>query len=114
MGFETDVGCTTDAVRILRVPGTKNFKHSPPKPVWQVGELGPDYDFSVALASVLTAAGTPRKGLVPFPSGGLPPSRALRRRKDVIVVEDAQLPPGFPPMQAGELRQCLDRIPNDR
>lgn len=80
-GLVIDTKCTTDSVRILRVPSSFNHKHKPPKPVWQVGKLGPVYDFSVALASVLTAAGTPRKGLVPFPSGGLPiPARFAGRK----------------------------------
>lgn len=52
--LRADYGCTTDVVRILRVPGTFNRKiPGQPRPV-SVGSktLGPDYDFSRDLASL--------------------------------------------------------------
>jgi hypothetical protein len=81
-GLITDAGCTTDSVRILRVPGTLNYKNKPAKPVWQVGELGPTYDFSTALASlaeVKSVAKAPRSRIA---SGGLPaiPARFAGRQ----------------------------------
>ena len=48
-GFKCDVGLTTDAARVLRVPGTYNRKRDPAKPVVLKG-LGRDYDFDTALA----------------------------------------------------------------
>lgn len=113
-GIETDVGVTTDSVRILRVPGTLNYKHNPPKPVWQVGALGPDYDFATTLA-MLAAPNIVEKASRLAPVGRLPsiPAR-FAGRTDVIVVKDEQLPPGFPPMPAKQLRECLERIPNDK
>lgn len=36
-GFKCDTNCTIDAARVLRVPGTKNFKYDPPRPVTLLG-----------------------------------------------------------------------------
>ena len=49
VGLKCDAGLTTDAARILRVPGTWNYKTTPPKAV-TLKHLGDSYDF----------AGTPR------------------------------------------------------
>ena len=68
--LKTDTQCTTDAARILRIPGTFNYKTNPPSPVSIVGRVVPtDYDVGVlraALAPYATAtnhlrpkAGTP-------------------------------------------------------
>ena len=43
-GLRCDVGCTVDAARILRVPGTWNCKAEEKRPV-QLLWLGEDYDF---------------------------------------------------------------------
>jgi hypothetical protein len=43
-GLRCDAGCTGDAARILRVPGTWNYKTEPPRPV-QLLTLGEDYEF---------------------------------------------------------------------
>lgn len=32
-GLKADTGCTIDCARVLRIPGTQNFKHTPPKSV---------------------------------------------------------------------------------
>ena len=50
-GFKCDVGLTTDAARVLRVPGTYNRKRDPAKPV-VLKALGRDYDFATELAHV--------------------------------------------------------------
>ena len=45
-GFIVDYACTTDAARLLRVPGTKNYKHNPPKPVDLKHGDGTEYTLS--------------------------------------------------------------------
>lgn len=43
-GFVIDPGVSTDAARVLRVPGTKNFKYDPPRDVLLVSAIvGNDY-----------------------------------------------------------------------
>jgi hypothetical protein len=113
-GLIIDNKCTTDSVRILRVPGTKNFKHKPAKPVWQVGELGPEYDFATALASLAEAKSVAKASRQLVDVGRLSIPERFKGRKDVITVPDEQLPAGFPPMTAKVLRKCLDRIPNTK
>ncbi|OMI09276.1 hypothetical protein BSN85_17240 [Bradyrhizobium brasilense] len=44
-GVLCDTGLTTDAARILRVPGTLNHKYNPPRPV-QLLHCGSSYNFS--------------------------------------------------------------------
>jgi hypothetical protein len=58
-GLRCDLGVTTDAARVLRVPSTLNYKTDPPRPV-QLLDLGNDYDFTVDLAQ-LAVPGTPKK-----------------------------------------------------
>jgi predicted P-loop ATPase len=48
-GLKCDAGCTADAARVLRVPGTKNWKTDPPRPVFLQGMSEEDYDFPVDL-----------------------------------------------------------------
>jgi Family of unknown function (DUF5906) len=48
-GLRCDAGITTDPARVLRIPGTKNFKMHPPRPV-ELLKLGQDYDFATNLA----------------------------------------------------------------
>ena len=43
-GLRCDAGCTVDAARILRVPGTRNCKTEPWRPV-QLLHMGASYDF---------------------------------------------------------------------
>jgi hypothetical protein len=59
--LQVDAGCTADAARVLRVPGTKNWKHNPPKDVRLV-RLGEDYDLSTfkALQDVAPPPGSAR------------------------------------------------------
>ena len=45
LGLKCDYGLTTDAARILRVPGTYNHKTIPPKAV-RLSHLGASYDFA--------------------------------------------------------------------
>lgn len=48
-GVKCDTGLTTDAARILRVPGTLNHKYNPPRPV-ELLHLHQAYDFAKDLA----------------------------------------------------------------
>jgi predicted P-loop ATPase len=48
-GLKCDAGCTADAARVLRVPGTKNWKTDPPKPVFLQGMSEEDHDFPIDL-----------------------------------------------------------------
>jgi hypothetical protein len=66
--FKCDVGLTTDAARVLRVPGTYNLKRDPAKPVVLKG-LGRDYDFATDLAHVAATppvVGNKSKPVLPF------------------------------------------------
>lgn len=57
LGLICDAGLTTDAVRLLRVPGTFNRKYTPAKVV-KLTALGASYDFAVTFAG-LKAIGDP-------------------------------------------------------
>jgi hypothetical protein len=48
--LKCDAGVTTDPARVLRIPGTKNFKTDPPKPVELIRLMDKDYDFATDLA----------------------------------------------------------------
>jgi hypothetical protein len=66
-GVLCDTGLTTDAARILRVPGTLNHKYNPPRPV-QLLHHGQSYDFASDLASLKRAsASLVRSALQPPP-----------------------------------------------
>jgi len=47
-GIKCDTGLTTDAARILRVPGTLNHKYTPPRPV-ELLHFGTPYNFETTL-----------------------------------------------------------------
>jgi AAA domain len=103
-GLRCDAGVTTDAARVLRVPGTRNFKTNPPREVRIAGLREDEYDFSVALAGLLITAPAAEmasgRALLSFTSRGpLPPiPERFRGRKDVIVVRDEDLPPAQDPI----------------
>jgi hypothetical protein len=52
-GFRGDTQCIVDGVRLLRVPGTWNYKTGSPTPVTQLGNTNPDY-FVDAIEQVLS------------------------------------------------------------
>lgn len=56
--FPTDPSVTADAARILRLPGSRNFKDNPPKPVMVYGVEAPPmvdaFEFSALLGADLT------------------------------------------------------------
>jgi len=58
-GFEVDPAVTSDMARILRVPGTRNFKSTPPSSVRILGKLNP----TVTLEQMSELL--PNEGLVP-------------------------------------------------
>ena len=64
-GLKCDAGLTTDCCRVLRVPGTVNFKYSPPRPV-KILALGAMYDFKKDLALLPTVAPTLPHGNTPI------------------------------------------------
>jgi hypothetical protein len=55
-GLKFDRGLTTDCARLLRVPGTMNYKYDPPRPVELVGMTGKQYNVSTDLAFLLGVA----------------------------------------------------------
>lgn len=57
-----DAGIITDAARVLRIPGTKNFKTDPAKPVKVLRLVDNDYTFSTDLADIRTTAVAQPKG----------------------------------------------------
>jgi len=59
-GVKCDAGLTTDSARLLRIPGTRNHKYTPPRPVELLSLLERDYDFATAL-KLLTKLGPPAK-----------------------------------------------------
>ena len=63
-GLKCDAGLTTDCCRVLRVPGTTNFKYAPPRPV-RILALGASYDFKKNLALLPTVAPTLPRGNTP-------------------------------------------------
>jgi len=71
-GLRCDAGVTTDAARVLRVPGTFNYKTNPPRPV-RLLYLGNDYDFSADLAQLAVpvaptiTATVKAANVIPFP-----------------------------------------------
>ena len=60
-GLKCDYGLTTDCARVLRVPGTFNYKTTPPKGVRLAWLLPTDYDFAAALAHIKVAVAPPKK-----------------------------------------------------
>jgi Domain of unknown function (DUF927) len=59
-----DVAVTADVVRILRVPGTTNYKYDPPQPVRILQKFtnGQRHDFATVMAPVLEFAPVERRG----------------------------------------------------
>lgn len=81
---------TTDAARILRVPGTFNNKQVPPRPVTII-HMGEDYDFEEVLEHI-QALGTPTEPATVTVTGG--PRRTLLPF-DMAAFEGKVMAPGF-------------------
>ena len=58
--LKCDYGLTTDCARVLRVPGTFNYKSNPPRPVKLAGLQPEDYDFPSALGHIRVAVAPPK------------------------------------------------------
>jgi hypothetical protein len=101
-GLKFDEGVTIDSARILRVPGTFNYKTTPPKEV-RLDALGADYDFETVLAHVRAAA-TPvvtaavTKTQVPFdlskfPKKPITPGKLESLAEGIKTFEESPLDP---------------------
>lgn len=90
-----DAGCTVDSARVLRVPGTKNYKTVPPKPVkvlWLL-EKEDDYDFAVSLSSLVDALEPRREGsVVDLSAFPLRPGKVESLAEGIEQVEHPPLP----------------------
>lgn len=53
VGFEADPSCTDDVARVLRVPGTLNYKEDPPVPCRLIKDTGVSYDPKALLAALM-------------------------------------------------------------
>jgi hypothetical protein len=78
-GLKCDAAVTTDSARVLRVPGTFNYKTDPPKPV-RLAALAPqDLSFAKQLTHIQLAVTEPAVTIVPsldpvkFPPRPIPP-----------------------------------------
>ena len=72
-----DAGVTGDSARVLRVPGTFNYKLPTPRPVKLLGIKEKDYDFAQDLSALLAIPGTVSAGRIaptPPPILGRPSS----------------------------------------
>jgi hypothetical protein len=112
--LKLDAGVTSDVSRILRVPGTINYKYDPPRPVRFVPTYcsGKRYDFATTFAGLLgmAPASTTRSAtILPFPIASgfsdLPPQQLGQG----IVVRELPLLP-FEPIKAecGWLREAYE------
>ena len=127
-GLRCDAGVTTDAARLLRVPGTFNYKTNPPRPV-RLLDLSNDYDFGADLAQLAVPV-TPKKttvNVLPFPfdpalfpkrpippdgieslAEGIEPSRRHRARRNAAArLCTARQRVCLHPRCAGDRRQGL-------
>ncbi|HEV8695610.1 MAG TPA: DUF927 domain-containing protein, partial [Lysobacter sp.] len=99
-GLRCDAGCTSDSVRILRIPGTFNQKTVPPRPV-KLLHLQGDYDFATDLAVLPPLGATaPTRAASPiadpsFTLGGAPPAWAAALTPESLAagLEKEPLPP---------------------
>jgi len=112
-GLKCDAMVTTDAARILRVPGTLNHKTNPPKPVGILAKK--DFDYMAEKIE---------KILEPFKVAGVLPGYLAGNSSSAmasILPPRAQHLAGDDDLTAGietamprdELRACLDVIPNN-
>lgn len=58
-GLRCDAGVTIDSARVLRVPGTQNFKSNPPKPVNLLHLADSDLDFDATIKFLTALAPAP-------------------------------------------------------
>ena len=111
--LKLDARVTSDISRILRVPGTVNYKYDPPRPVEFIERActGTRYDFATAFAGILGMAPAGHTAtILPFPVAsafaGLDPSVGLGQG-----INAREIPPlPFEPIKAecGWLREAHD------
>ena len=75
-GLKCDAGVTGDAARVLRPPGTFNYKYDPPRPVRLRYLARNDYDFQTALAVLPSIAPPAPQAITDAPvfAGAKPPA----------------------------------------
>lgn len=91
-GFKADP-VTTDAARVLRVPGTFNFKHNPPRPAVLKALAAADIDFAQALGHIKLT------GTVSAGTSRITPQVALY--DEAALPQRAPLPAGAPSLADG-------------
>lgn len=111
--LKLDARVTSDISRILRVPGTVNYKYDPPRPVEFIERActGTRYDFATAFAGILGMAPAGHTAtILPFPVAsafaGLDPSIGLGQG-----INAREIPPlPFAPIkkECGWLREAHD------
>jgi len=57
-GLKCDAGCTVDSARVLRVPGTLNYKHDPPRDVKLLKMNPPERDYDLPIVFQHLSAAT--------------------------------------------------------
>lgn len=99
-GLRADAGCTTDLVRVLRIPGTFNYKTSPPKPVKLLALQPTDYAFKSDLPAYTG------------PVGHLPVTATVSDCFDPSKFPKRALPPeGMESLSAGLVREFIPLDP---
>ena len=110
--LKLDAGVTGDVARILRVPGTTNYKYDPPRPVKVIPSVSSNkhYDFATIFAGLLgMAPGARSANVLPFPiAEGFKELKPQALGQGVVVREIPPLP--FEPIKAecGWLREAHD------
>lgn len=96
-GLKCDYGVTIDSARVLRVPGTYNYKTTPPNPV-RVAGVGEAYNFGVDLAHIKstikpipTITTIPRIDERKFPRRPLPPGSPASLSLGITGYDDTPL-----------------------
>lgn len=104
LGLRCDAGLTTDAARVLRVPGTFNHKTSPPRAV-RLAALGQSYNFGVDLkhladlaparpvTTAVTKHATAPYDLSMFPDKPVPPGGIESLAEGINIRDDRPLNP---------------------
>jgi hypothetical protein len=110
--LKIDGAVTADASRILRVPGTMNFKYTPPRPVRLLQQYcnGKRHDFSKVFAALLAIAPA-----APAPRGPIPIAEAFQGLNPKANLGEGIESPDIPPLpfepikdNCGWLREAIE------
>jgi hypothetical protein len=109
--LKIDAGVTSDISRVLRVPGTINYKYDPPRPVKLMETYcnGKRHDFAVTFAGILGMAPASTATILPFPiASGFADLEPQQLGQGVVARELPLLP--FEPIKAecGWLREAYE------